>query len=74
MRLALCDETRRQAYAALFETALSTADAQVIRNAARFSMPTGDSRFKQQTERTLNRKIGYAHRGRPRVSKNGGEK
>ena len=66
-RLGLCDESRRQAYASLFETVLNTADIQVIRNAARFSMPTGDNRFKQQIEPTLNRKVGYAHRGRPRV-------
>jgi len=68
-RLGLSDEARRQAYAALFETVLSTTDVHVIRNAARFSMPTGDSRFKQQIEQMLNRKVGYAHRGRPRVSK-----
>jgi hypothetical protein len=65
---------RRQAYAPLFETVLSTADVQVIRNAARFSMLTGDSRFKLQVERMLNRKVGYTHRGRPSGSKKGGEK
>ena len=68
-RLGLCEETRRQAYASLFETVLNTADVQVIRNAARFSMPTGDNRFKQHIERALNRKVGYAHRGRPRNSR-----
>lgn len=73
-RLGLSDETRRQAYASLFETILSAADVQMIRNAARFSMPTGDSRFKQQIERMLNRKVGYAHRGRPSGSKKSGEK
>jgi putative transposase len=72
--LGLSDETRRHAYASLFETAPGTADVQVIRNAVRFSMPTGDSRFKQQIEKMLNRKVGYAHRGRPRISKQDGEK
>ena len=50
--------------ATLFETALNTADSQVIRNAVRFSIPTGDNQFKKQIERMLNRKVGYAYRGR----------
>ncbi len=59
-------ESSFRAYASLFDGMLDHADIQMIRNGVRFSMPTGDSRFKQQIERVLNRKIGYAHRGRPR--------
>jgi putative transposase len=73
-RLGLCSQSRRQAYSSLFETVLNTADVQVIRNAARFSMPTGDNRFKQQVESMLNRKVGYAHRGRPRKTRRVDEK
>ncbi len=73
-RLGRCDQSRRQAYASLFETILNRDDVQVIRNAARFSMPTGDNRFKQQIEHALNRKVGYAHRGRPRKSRMNYEK
>lgn len=65
-RLGLSNDDRRQAYSSLFETNINREDVQVIRNATRFSMPTGDSRFKQQIEQMLNRKVGYAHRGRPR--------
>lgn len=65
-RLGVSSHTRQQAYAALFEHALDQTDVDVIRTAAHFSMPTGDDRFKHQIEQALNRKVGYAHRGRPR--------
>jgi putative transposase len=61
-----CNRDRQKAYADLFKSALDKKDVDVIRNAARFSMPTGDNRFKAQIEKALNRKLGYAHRGRPR--------
>jgi len=28
-------------------------------------MPTGNSRFKEQIEKVINKKLGYAQRGRP---------
>lgn len=58
--------SRQQAYVSLFEGAVVSTETSVIRNAVQFSMPTGDSRFKHQIEQALNRKVGYAHRGRPR--------
>lgn len=67
-RLGLCDTERQRAYAALFENRLDSNDVKVIRNAVQFSMPTGDTNFKRQIEQALSRKVGYAHRGRPRKS------
>jgi len=59
--------SRLSNYRELFNTALSKTVIHAIRNAANFSMPVGDSRFKQQIERTLDRSIGQAKRGRPRI-------
>ena len=58
-------KTRAEAYRSLFENELDQADINMIRNAALFSMPTGNSRFKEQIEKAINRKLGYAQRGRP---------
>jgi putative transposase len=68
-RLGLSEQCRQQAYASLFENVLDANKTQVIRNALQLSMPTGGSRFQQQIEQALNRKVGYAHRGRPRKSR-----
>ena len=43
-----------------------------IRRAAMFSMPTGDSRFKEQVEMMHNRKLGYAKKGRPLKAREAG--
>ena len=67
-RLGLSEKSRQQAYASLFEDVVDVNKIQVIRNAVQFSMPTGDSRFQHQIEQALNRKVGYAYRGRPRKS------
>ena len=73
-RLGLSDESPQLAYTTLFETIISTVEIQAIGNGARFLMPNGDSRFKQQIERMINRKIGYAHRGRQSGSNEAVEK
>lgn len=65
-RLGLNEAGRQQAYASLFDELVDVNEVRVIRNAVRFSMPTGDNRFQQQIEQALKRKVGYAHRGRPR--------
>ncbi|MFV2058859.1 MAG: transposase [Thiohalomonadales bacterium] len=44
---------------------MNPVDVRLIRNAARFSMATGDNRFIIQIEEALKRKVGYAHRRRP---------
>jgi putative transposase len=72
-RLGQCDQSRREAYVSLFANTLDSTDLQIIRSAARFSMPTGDGRFKRQIEQMLDRRIGHAYRGRPRVKRIGDE-
>lgn len=67
-RLGLNEIAQQQAYASLFVNMVDQSEIQVIRNAVRFSMPTGDNRFQQQIEQALKRKVGYMHRGRPRKS------
>ena len=49
----------------LFSSKLEPHEVTLIRQSATFSMPVGISRFKKQIEKALNRKIGYAQRGRP---------
>jgi putative transposase len=58
-------ETRRQAYCALFSASVDKSEWHAIRSAATFGMPLGNDRFKEQIERALKRKLGYAQRGRP---------
>jgi len=64
-RLGLDNHQRQQAYTGLFEHLIEPDDIRLVRNAVMCSMPTGDNRFKEQIESALNRKVGYAHRGRP---------
>lgn len=56
---------RQQCYRGLFEHVLEKNALAQIRNAAEYSMPLGNDRFKQQIEATLGRALGYAKRGRP---------
>lgn len=58
---------RQEAYRLLFNIVIDDAKIKLIRNATKFSMLTGDSRFKEQVECALNRKIGQDYRGRPRA-------
>lgn len=61
------DAVRRQhAYRALFSSSLDHSVLHAIRTAASFDMPLGADFFKEQIEKTLARKLGYAKRGRPR--------
>ncbi len=64
----MSEELQQQVYASLFENVVDANKIQVIRNTVQFSMPTGDGRFQHQIEQTLNRKVGYVYRGRPRRS------
>jgi len=63
--LGLKDKDSQKTYLALFDDEIDNKDLNLIRNAATFSMPTGDSLFKRQIEATVNRKLGYMKRGRP---------
>ena len=58
-------ELRTQAYRSLFDNDIAKYDINLIRKSALFSMPTGGSCFKEQIEKTINRKLGYTQRGRP---------
>ncbi len=57
---------RHAAYRELFSTAMDPGQQQAIRKAISTSLPCGDHRFREQVEHALGRKLGYAHRGRPR--------
>ena len=61
------DAQRRYHYRCLFEQQLDNRDIHAIREAALFSMPLGNERFKQQIEAALGRSIGYTKRGRPGI-------
>ena len=63
--LGLSRDERAQAYRSLVSLKLEPHDVTLIRQSATSSMPVGNSRFKKQIEKALNRKIGYAQRGRP---------
>jgi putative transposase len=67
--LALDNDTieRQYAYRCLFDNQLDKEDIHQIRQAAQFSMPLGNERFKQQIEAALGREIGQARRGRPSI-------
>jgi len=60
-------EERQESYLHLFDHAVDPEDIKRIKSATEFSMPLGNTRFKEQIELALNRKIGHAHRGRPRA-------
>ena len=51
-------ESRQHAYRALFEDALDRDTVRAIRNSAQFSMPLGSSRFREEIEEALKRKLG----------------
>ena len=57
-------ESRQYTYRELFTNALDKDIVHAIRASAQFSMPLGNSRFKEEIEQALKRKLGYAKRGR----------
>lgn len=57
---------RCAAYRDLFKTHLDADRVRAVREAVNVGMPLGNSRFCQQIEATLKRRLGYAKRGRPR--------
>ena len=72
LALAAEGSDRRACYRELFAHELDNQDIHAIRNAAQFSMPLGSEHFMQQIEDALERSLGYAKRGRPRVKKGQG--
>jgi putative transposase len=63
--LGATDESRQQAYRALFEGAVGDADLQKIRNAVHTSWALGNERFKQEIETLTQRRTQPKARGRP---------
>lgn len=57
---------RREAYRALFHQSLEPKLLDDIRAGWQTGTPLGNDRFRQQIEKTLKTKVGYAKRGRPR--------
>jgi putative transposase len=59
------EQERLESYRSLFSNELSGGELNTIRNAVRFSMPTGNGRFIEQIEKAHSRKLGQAKSGRP---------
>jgi putative transposase len=64
-RLGRSHAERQSNYRALFSTVLTKKEMHAIQTAARFSMPLGNDRFREQIERALGTSVGQAKRGRP---------
>jgi putative transposase len=60
-------DQRCMSYRALFEASLDQKDMGAIRAAWQTGTPWGNARFKESIERTLERKVGHARRGKPPV-------
>lgn len=56
---------RREAYRSLFDAELTSDELGRIRNCTQSGTPMGSERFKEQIEKTVNRKVGGEKRGRP---------
>ncbi|MBL4672226.1 MAG: transposase [Arenicella sp.] len=70
-RLGIDTSSRHNTYLDLFKTELRNDDTVIstVSWAAQFSMPLGDSRFCEQIENAVGRKLGYSRRGRPTATK-----
>lgn len=68
-RLGVDEDSRYRAYRELFSSGLEKAKLQAIQRATTFSMPLGGSDFREQIEKVLGRRLGYAGRGRPAKTK-----
>ena len=58
-------EAQAAAYRELFRYELASGLVHEIRKSARFSVPLGNDRFRDQVEHALGRSVGHAGRGRP---------
>tara|TARA_R110001599_G_scaffold116052_1_gene283236 strand:- start:586 stop:900 length:315 start_codon:yes stop_codon:yes gene_type:complete len=67
--LASDDQQRMFQYRELYRIPLSDQDIHDIRKAVETNLILGKSRFKEDIERKLGRKVGKGERGRPRKSK-----
>ena len=60
-------DERCDAYRELFNNQISDEDVHLIRKASQRNYPLGNDRFKNEIEKTLNRRVGFLERGRPKV-------
>jgi putative transposase len=65
-RLGADPAARQAAYRELFRTSLAPEQVHGIRAAWQTGTPLGNDRFREQIEAAVNKKVGYARRGRPR--------
>ena len=64
--LGLDKDRRAEAYRALFQRAIDPDRLHAIQVTVQTGTPLGNDRFREQVERTLQRKVGQARRGRPK--------
>jgi putative transposase len=69
LALGATDAARQAAYRELFETGMEPATLKEIRACLQTGTPLGNDRFREQIERALGVKVGYAARGRPKKVK-----
>lgn len=69
LALGMTNEERKMSYRELFRSQIDEEDVYDIRCACQTGTPLGDSQFKQHIELTLNAKVGYRNRGRPKKKK-----
>jgi len=65
-RLGRNQAARQAAYRELFRSSLAPEQVHDIRAAWQTGTPLGNDRFREQIEAAAKKKVGYAHRGRPR--------
>ena len=65
-RLGRNQTARQAAYRELFRASLAPEQVHDIRAAWQTGTPLGNDRFREQIEAAVNKKVGYARRGRPR--------
>jgi putative transposase len=66
MALGQLPEARKAAYRSLFDRTEEANELALLRNALQTGTPLGNARFKTEIEAALNRKVGFARRGRQR--------
>ena len=60
-------DVRQSAYRGLFDSVADSDELALLRCALQTGTPLGNARFKMEIEATLDLKVGYARRGRPRM-------
>jgi hypothetical protein len=66
LRIASTLEERLYRYRPPFRTGMDAKDVHNVLKAVAFSVPLGNNLFKERTEATLGKSVGYIARGRPK--------